>query len=141
VTPKRFASKVDGWLPGIFGIVVLIQLVALARAMAEAEKTAAILAGAATLLLTTALFIWLLRGTYYEVSGNTLRIVCGPYRQRISIGDITAVEPTRSPLSSPALSLDRLRIRHGKSRRVLVSPADKRGFVRALGFDESAVRG
>ena len=141
MTPKRFASKVDGWLPGIFAIVVLIQIVALARAMAEAEKTAAILAGAAVLLLTTALFIWLLRGTYYEVSGNTLRIVCGPYRQRISIGDITAVEPTRSPLSSPALSLDRLRIRHGKSRRVLVSPADKRGFVRALGFDESAVRG
>ncbi len=141
MTPKRFASKIDAWLPGILVLVVLIQLIALASVMAEAADTGGILIGVAVLLLTVALFIWLLRGTYYEVSADTLRIVCGPFRQRIMISEITAIEPTRSPLSSPALSLDRLRIRHGKIRRVLVSPADKRGFVRALGFDEEAVLG
>lgn len=141
MTPKRFASKVDAWLPGIVVAVVLIQIIALAGATAEAEDATSILAGAGILLLTTVLFIWLLRGTYYEVSSDTLRIVCGPYRQRILISDITAIEPTRSMLSSPALSLDRLRIRYGKIRRVLVSPADKRGFIRALGFDEETVLG
>ncbi len=138
---KRFVSKVDGWLPGILVVVVLIQIFALASAAAAMEDMTNILFGVAIPLLTVGFFIWLLRGTYYEVSADTLRIVCGPFRQRISISDITAVEPTRSALSSPALSLDRLRIRHGKIRRVLVSPADKRGFIRALGFDEEAVLG
>jgi hypothetical protein len=141
MTPKRFVSKVDAWLPGVFVAVVLIQIAALAGAAAQAEDAPSILVGAAVLLLTTALFIWFLRGTYYDVSGDTLRIVCGPFRQRIMVRDITAIEPTRSMLSSPALSLDRLRIRHGKNRRVLVSPADKRGFIRALGFDEEGLLG
>ena len=139
MTPKRFVSKVDAWLPGVFVVVVLVQVVTLAVASAQAEDTISILSGAGVLLVTSALFIWLLRSTYYEVSDDTLRIVCGPFRQRILISDITAIEPTRSMLSSPALSLDRLRIRHGKNRRVLVSPADKRGFIRAVGLDEETL--
>lgn len=141
MTPKRFASKVDAWILAVFVAVVVIQIIALAAAMAETGETTGILVGAAVLLLTVVLFVWLLRGTYYEVGNGTLRIVCGPFRQRIEISDITAIEPTRSPLSSPALSLDRLRIRHGKLRRILVSPADKRGFIRALGFDEGPILG
>ena len=141
MTPKRFVSKVDAWLPAVFVLVVLIQIIALAGATADSADTMGILIGVGVLLLTVVLFLWLLRGTYYEVSADTLKIVCGPFRQRITISDITAIEPTRSALSSPALSLDRLRIRHGKIRRVLVSPADKRGFIRALGFDEEAVLG
>ena len=139
MTPKRFVSKVDAWLPGVFVVVVLVQVVTLAVASGQAEDTISILSGAGVLLATSALFIWLLRSTYYEVSDDTLRIVCGPFRQRILISDITAIEPTRSMLSSPALSLDRLRIRHGKNRRVLVSPADKRGFIRAVGLDEETL--
>ena len=141
MTQKRFVSKVDGWLPGVFVAVVLIQIVALAAAMAESGERVGILVGVAVLLLTVALFTWLLRGTFYEVSNDTLRLVCGPFRQRIPISDIQAIEPSRSALSSPALSLDRLRIRYGKNRRVLVSPADKRGFVRALGRDEENLFG
>lgn len=40
--------------------------------------------------------------------------------------------PTRGPLSSPALSLDRLRIEYGKRGVVLISPREKEAFVRAL---------
>lgn len=138
---KRFVSKVDAWLPGVFVVVVIVQLVALAGAASTAEETAGLFIGTGVLLLTVMLFIWLLRGTYYEVSGDRLRIVCGPFRQRIDLDGITAIEPTRSMLSSPALSLDRLRIRHRKRRSVLVSPADKRGFIRALGFDEGTILG
>ncbi|MFQ5610075.1 MAG: PH domain-containing protein [Woeseiaceae bacterium] len=46
------------------------------------------------------------------------------------------MQPTRNPLSSPALSLDRLKITYGpKNRKVLVSPADKESFVQALGLE------
>ena len=138
MAPRRFVSKVDGWLPGLFVAVVLVQVFALAAAMAESGDRLGIVIGVAVVLLTVGLFIWLLRGTFYEVGSETLIIACGPYRQRISISDIKAIEPTRSALSSPALSLDRLRISYGKNRRVLVSPADKRGVLRALGREGEA---
>jgi hypothetical protein len=46
--------------------------------------------------------------------------------------DIRTVTPTRNPLSSPALSLDRLRIDYGRGRRIMVSPRDPGAFLREL---------
>jgi hypothetical protein len=43
------------------------------------------------------------------------------------------VEETRNPLSSPALSLDRLKITYGNGKRIMISPADKIGFLKAIG--------
>ena len=44
---------------------------------------------------------------------------------------IASVEPTRNPLSSPACSLGRLRIRYG-AKQIMISPLDRVGFLRAL---------
>ena len=74
----------------------------------------------------------ILIGTHYTVEGNTLRIACGPFRKKVPLDAIESIEPTRNPLSSPALSLDRLLIRYGP-RRIMVSPADKAGFLKAIG--------
>lgn len=136
MSAKRFASRVDRWLIVVLVATVVVQVIAIAAAGAASGAVPAVMAGVVVLFLTVILFTWLLRGTYYEVSGDTLRVVSGPYRVRIPIDSIDSIEPTRSPLSSPALSLDRLRIRYGK-KQVLVSPADKRGFLRALGVDGS----
>ena len=91
----------------------------------------------ATVLIIAALVIVgllgsMLIGTHYTVDGNILRIRCGPFRWQVLVDAIESVEPTRNPLSSPALSLDRLRIQYGK-RRIFVSPADKAGFLKAIG--------
>ena len=75
----------------------------------------------------------LLIGTHYTVDGNMLRVVSGPFRWKVPIDQIRSVQATRNPLSSPALSLDRLRIEYGKRRRIMVSPADKAGFLKAIG--------
>jgi hypothetical protein len=59
----------------------------------------------------------------------------GPFRWRIPLAAIVSVTPTRNPLSSPACSLDRLRITHRGprgERGLLVSPASKTGFLDAL---------
>ena len=53
------------------------------------------------------------------------------------IDDITSVRRTRNPLSSPALSMDRLSIRYGKGRRIMISPADQAGFLEAIGHELS----
>jgi hypothetical protein len=39
---------------------------------------------------------------------------------------------TRSPLSSPALSLDRIRIDYGKGKSVMISPLNKADFLLEL---------
>lgn len=53
----------------------------------------------------------------------------------------SSVVVTWSPLSSPAGSLECLLIRYGNNRRIMVSPADRRGFLRAVGKDLEAPPG
>ncbi|WP_171258493.1 PH domain-containing protein, partial [Acinetobacter pittii] len=57
------------------------------------------------------------------------------FRWKININDITRIEPTHNPLSSPALSLDRLKIYYRKDGRVatvMISPKDKESFLNTL---------
>ena len=73
---------------------------------------------------------------YYEVTPSELKIRCGILvRQRVPLGAITEVYPTRNSLSAPAWSLDRLRVSYrldDGERFALISPSDKRGFMREL---------
>ncbi len=139
MAPKRFKSKIDRWLLYLLIAVMVFEVVVM--------SAAAMLAGGpleATFLILAALLIVgllgsMLIGTHYTVDGDTLRIACGPFRWKVPIDAIDSVEPSRNPLSSPALSLDRLRIQYGK-RRILVSPADKAGFLRAIGQDPADAR-
>lgn len=82
------------------------------------------------------LVIWLpVFNTYYVVENNTLIIKSLVFRWKININDITQIEPTHNPLSSPALSLDRLKIyymKDGRMATVMISPKDKEGFLNAL---------
>ena len=77
--------------------------------------------------------VWLLLSTYYLVDAGNLMIRSGPFRWSISISEIKSVEPSRSLLSSPALSLNRLEIQYGRGKTVLVSPKDVEGFRNAIG--------
>jgi hypothetical protein len=84
-------------------------------------------------LLVIMLFVWVMVGTVYKVDRGILKIASGPFRWKVPLDQIHSVEATKSPLSSPALSMDRIRIRYGKNRRIMVSPADKAGFLKAIG--------
>jgi hypothetical protein len=48
------------------------------------------------------------------------------------VDEIESIRPTHNPLSSPALSLDRLNIELHTGRNILISPKDKSGFLQAL---------
>jgi hypothetical protein len=59
----------------------------------------------------------------------------GQLRWRVPLAAIQAVHPTRSPLSAPALSLDRLRVEYrvnGRQKQIVISPADRAGFYDSL---------
>lgn len=76
---------------------------------------------------------WLWFGTGYAIEEGTLLIRFGPFRSRISIQDIRKLRKTKNPLSSAALSLDRIEVSHGKFHdATYLSPVNERQFIRLL---------
>ncbi|MEO1034821.1 MAG: PH domain-containing protein [Pseudomonadota bacterium] len=126
-----FRSKLDVWL---VVVMVATAVIALSGAVAGLPyKTLIEWLPAIVLLLGAAVLpLALVVNTKYTVDSESLRIDCGPFRWQIPLSDIHGVQPSHNPLASPALSLDRLEIRYGDNRVVLVSPRDKDGFIAAL---------
>ena len=128
--PLEFRSKVDRWFRLLPWVGVLVLAGVLAVPTVQGDR--AVLWFTPALLLPAALPLWLLRTTDYTITDTHLRIRCGPLRWSVPLADVRAIGPTRNALSSPALSLDRLRIEYSHSLAVLVSPDDKEGFLGAL---------
>ncbi|WP_041720467.1 PH domain-containing protein [Alkaliphilus metalliredigens] len=84
-------------------------------------------------MLLTVIFVgWLWFGTNYGISKGILKIKCGPFKWYIPIKDIKSIKKTRNPLSSPALSIERLQIRYGYSSMILISPKDRDRFIELI---------
>lgn len=75
-----------------------------------------------------------LLGTYYKIDNNVLLIKCGFFfRWDIDISSIVSIKKTRNPISSPALSLDRLEISFDNgSETVIISPKNKQDFIQTI---------
>lgn len=86
---------------------------------------------AALFLADLALIQFMLK-TEYVITDGTLLLKCWIMPVcRIPVAEITKVEDSHNPLSSYALSLDRLKITYGK-RYSLVSPDNKKDFIAEL---------
>jgi hypothetical protein len=124
----KFKSKIDWWIfiPIIMlGIFHLFLLTILRQIPPQELSFVVIILGAVDVLI-----IWTVFGTTYEIGDTTLSIKSGPFRWKIPVKEIRSITPSNSPLSGPAVSLDRLEITYGpKNRSILVSPADKEGFI------------
>ncbi len=134
---RVFRSKVDWWFRVLIGFVIATELgviVGAAISVRDPLTTTGIILGS---LAVVALLLSVLLNTSYTVDRGVLKARSGPLCWKVPLDQIQSVEMTRSALSSPALSLDRLRIRYGKGRFILVSPADKSGFLRAIGQDNA----
>lgn len=130
---KVYKSKIDGWLAAII-------LGAMAGSAWASIKI--ILTVSPSMWMWWVAFLtagigmglpsWILLGTSYIIDSNCLRIKCGPFKWQVAIADITSITPTSSALSSPALSLDRLRINYGFGCTIMISPRDKEQFIQEL---------
>jgi hypothetical protein len=91
------------------------------------------LLGFAINLLLGAMVAFLFTSIRYIIEGPELKIRFGLRPARIiRIADMLSVQETNDPLASPAASFDRLRINTNDGRMVLVSPAEKEGFIQQL---------
>jgi hypothetical protein len=131
-----YSSKKDWWLFGlVWGLTLGLLAAGLLSALAPFGNPALgwelVRAGAVTMLV-------LLLTTYplnYEITQTELVARSGFMRWRVPLANIQEVAPSRSAASAPAWSLDRLRVEYlkgGRTRALLVSPSDKRGFMRDL---------
>ncbi|WP_421385008.1 PH domain-containing protein [Bacillus salacetis] len=122
-------------------IIQFVEIDFVTKILGEPDTTDSV-AGVVIPLAAAGLIIWLVTSTYYEIKGKTLKVVAGPIRYNIEISSIKSVRPSRNPLSSPALSLDRLEIQYSNPtgkvetrnswRTVLISPKDKEEFIQGL---------
>ncbi len=127
-----FKSAVDWW----YYVVIALVALGLLNAVLLVLPTGAPLGIASAvfaLMIGLGLPTWLLISNYYTISDTELHIQCGPFAWRVPKDQIVSITPSRSPISSPALSLNRLKITTSSGKSILVSPQNQAGFIRALG--------
>jgi hypothetical protein len=130
---RWYKSKVDWWLVPLLAVPpVVASVVATASAMSGDPIQMAW--GFGSLLFVTGIYVGLVFPMRYGIGGDRLIVRFGVCRQHVPFKDILEVRPTRNPLSSPALSLDRLHIQFGKGifKAVMISPAEREQFLSHL---------
>jgi hypothetical protein len=130
-----FPSKRDWWLVALVAVAGLAGISAMAAAAISKPDEI----GYWWLIFVVAVYgfvAWIFFSTKYEITASDLVVRSGPFRWNVPLGGIDEVYPTKNPLSSPALSLDRLMIRYrkrsGRRTAIMISPVDKTEFVRQL---------
>jgi hypothetical protein len=126
-----FDSKVDWWLAVVLAIVPAVTVASTVLTIVAGESW---LSGLLSCLLIGVLYFGVVLPVRYGISSEELVVRHGLFHHKVSIASITRVRATRSALSSPALSLDRLRIQHGTGlfKAVMISPKDRAGFLALL---------
>jgi len=119
-----YRSKVDFWLAAaVYGVTVVSFLPCVVCGVNWAVIGIFLVL---VVVETCALF-----GIRYVIDGFLLEVnCCGLCRERYDLRNLTEIKPTHSILSAPAASLDRLELRFGKRKFVIVSPYKKNEFVK-----------
>jgi hypothetical protein len=127
-----FKSAVDWWFYAAIAVAGAVAVAAVLPVMAT-ERAGQVAFGVGTLLFAVGLPLWLLFSTEYRVVGPALLVRSGPFHWTIPLAEISSVRESNSALSSPALSLKRLEVKYGGGKSILLSPADRDGFLAAIG--------
>ena len=117
---KIFKSKVDWWLIllflGIFGFPIV-------QGIWTEDYLLVIIFSLVLIVL-----YFLSKTIRYIIKDEKLII----WRTKIDIKTIKKIYSTNNPLSSPALSLDRIAVVYNKFDEVLISPKEREAFVQEL---------
>lgn len=122
---KTYKSKVDTWL--IF-VILGAASISIAPLLFAGFSVIALCINIAILGFVMSL----LSGIRYIIDGKQLTVRYGfLFSQKFLIDDIRSIKATRTVISAPAASLDRLEINFSRTS-VIVSPKDKTGFINSI---------
>jgi membrane protein YdbS with pleckstrin-like domain len=137
--PERvFESKKDWWLVALVWVALAAgPVIVLASAVVDWPGWPTFLWVFGLCMVGPAIVVGLAFPVRYVVQDETLLIRAGlVLRWRVPIDGIERIEPTRNPLSSPAWSLDRIRISYrsdgGGPKDIMISPEPRDAFYQAL---------
>ncbi|MCV9387047.1 PH domain-containing protein [Reichenbachiella ulvae] len=128
---KEYKSKVSyGILIPV--LVLLVGITLLPIYSGEPEGT--IVSIIAVLIPVSAFVLHLFFNTSYQIKDDKqLLITCGfLYHSAIDIKSIHSIRPSRSIISAPAASLDRIKLKYGRWDSVIISPENKQQFIKEL---------
>mgnify|MGYP001590816894 FL=1 len=138
---QKFHSKIDWWILG-FVIAMTGLLVQLLFTMYAKGTMVEYPEHTMVYIFTIAVLWWPVFSTTYAIGNNTLTIRSMFLKWVIPLENIKTVSKTNNSISSPALSLDRLKIEYlkdGKMKQILVSPRDQQGFCKELQENHSQI--
>ena len=129
----KIASKKDGWLTLIvWGSMLFAIGSGVFSLLADTQNEAPALVILILSVILPLFLLWIWCTTFYILDEESLVIRYGPFSKTIPLQSIRSVKKTRNPLSSPALSLQRIEIAYGKYDFVLISPKDRDAFIEIL---------
>ncbi len=128
-----YRSKIDHWLWIIIAIIYIGCFIPIILDLNHSWKLYLLLI--ASNIIPVFLIINIYTNTYYSIDEDklTLRIKSGfIINYKYDINKITKIRSTRTWLSSPALSLDRIELTIGRYNKVVISPKHKAQFINHL---------
>jgi hypothetical protein len=117
---KTYRSKIDWWL---IILIVGIFVYPIIDGILSKEYLLSIVCG-----IILGLIFLLFTKIKYKIDGDKLIV----WYIKIDIHSVRKIYKTHNPLSSPALSLDRIAIVYNKYDEVLISPKNKKEFIEEL---------
>lgn len=117
---KTFRSKIDWWL-----ILIIVGIFSYPIVEGISTKQYGL---SITMISILMIMFWMFSKIKYVIEETMLKV----WWVKIDIHSIKRVYKTNNPLSSPALSLDRIAIVYNKYDEVLISPKLKKEFVDEL---------
>lgn len=129
-----YPTRVDPWLKFVAAAYVLVSIVPPAWHLGSVVGTAQpVDLGLVLLPIGVLAAMWAIAyPCEYSFEEKCLVVRSGLLRIRIPLLAITTVRPSRTLASGPAWSFDRLEIRYGRTKRVVISPREKSAFVAEL---------
>ena len=128
-----YRSKIDWWLGILLGGTMVLMLYIVIEPLIHGEgiQLGMTIVSVITLLIVLPLFF--IKYTFYSTH---LLISCGIYgKERVEYHLIRQMKETKNPISSAAMSLDRLQVdymENGYHQTVLISPVRKKEFIERL---------
>ncbi len=117
---KVYRSKIDWWL-------IIIIFIVFCYPMIEGILSKDYVMFSVSFGVLSLVFL-MFKSIKYKIDGENLQI----WWTKIDIKSIRKIYSTNNPLSSPALSLDRIAVVYNKYDEVLISPKERADFIQEL---------
>jgi len=133
---ESYPSKVDTWLVVTVVLILLAVLISAGVTSWKAGDFRALWFVLICEMMTVGLMLLISCPLRYQLSAKKVVVQSGVMRIEVPVDKITGIQKTRSLISAPAWSLDRVKIDYdndGYAAYVIISPKEREKFIKQLG--------